>query len=177
MSYSPQTVTIRHGLFWYFSKEKQVLPNPETGLLEEKTALVQRSALQNATITLDLESDYNRGVEHHAFWTEDDLKSRAGADSSQLPAGSGDEDDDPDEPKDPTEVPIGELSEDDLVEWLQATGEFDGYKQPNAEETVAAVGEDAELASRVLSAEKRARDKPRASVEKPLTKMVEEATA
>lgn len=191
MSYKPQEVQIRHGMFWYFAKEKQVLPNmSKGGALEEQEVLVQRTAVQNEKVTLMLEADYRRGVEHHAFWTEEELsqpRTATGA-PAVVPEGSPGtvEAPPPDDgtgggggpsDEDPTEVNIGELDHSDLVEWIQGTGAYDEYKPPTADQIVEQVGDDAELAERVLSAERAARDKPRATVERSLTSVVEKATA
>lgn len=199
-SWEPREVVIRHGMFWYFVREKQVLPDAGKGnRLTEQEVLVQRIANQNDTITLELESDYQRGVEHRAFWTDEELKAAsAGSAPAVVPDGAEGTVDGPppalmqapgsqpsseggggeDEPVDPSEVNVGELDNDELVEWLQGSGMFDGSRQPNADEVVSAIGDDPELAERMLSAEKRAHgEKYRKGVERHALKVQEAATA
>lgn len=197
--WEPREVTVRHGMFWYFSREKQVLPDAGKGnRLTEQTVLIQRVANQNDKITIELESDYQRGVEHHAFWTDEELKAaRTGGAPAIVPEGAAGTVDGPPpalsqapgkdagnsddggvaEPPDPTEVNVAELDNDELVEWLQGSGMFDGARKPNADEVIDKIGDDPELAERMLAAEKRAQDKPRTSVEKHVNKVQEAATA
>jgi hypothetical protein len=57
----------------------------------------------------------------------------------------------------------------ELVEWLTATGMFDGEKRPNVNEVVAAGDGNPELAKRLLAAEATASgDQPREGVVKGL---------
>lgn len=174
--WEPREVVVRHGIFWYFKKEMQVLPDKDTNRLKEQEVLIQRTANQNDVITVELEADYQRGVDHHAFWTEDELKSTQPQTPAQLIAGAPGEGEG-DEPQDPMTVPIGELDSGELVEWIQGSGQFDEYDSPTGDEVVEKVGNDAELAERVLTAEKSARDKPRVVVERELNKVIEAATA
>jgi hypothetical protein len=185
--YEPQTVIIRHGIFWYFAREGTVVPNEKTHLLEERTVLVQRIANQNDEITLELESDYNRGVQHHAFWTDEELAQvralRAtspdtdtqGPTREQLGVGPQ-EDGGGDDERMPLDYDLHEFDEEsDVIEWLQGTGTFDGMKEPNVSEVVKAAREDPELARRLLAAEPLARgDKgPRDGVVTGLNKIIE----
>lgn len=191
--FEPKTVVIRHGIFWYFAKEKVVQTNEKTRKLEETEQLVQRIANQNDSVTLVLESDYRRGVEHHAFWTEDELlsanalRTREAAHgvaaaaqeplsvqaptAEQLAAGGGDDD-----VKGPLDYDLREFDEEsDIIEWLQGTGTFDGMRAPNAQEVVKAAGDDPELARRLLAAEPLARGDQgtRSTVETGLNKIIE----
>lgn len=47
-----------------------------------------------------------------------------------------------------------ELDDEDLVDWLMGTGGFDGQQKPTAEQVISVVAGDAELAGRVLEAER-----------------------
>jgi hypothetical protein len=192
-SYTPQTVVIRHGIFWYFAKEMQVITDEKSKRLVESETLVQRIANQNDTVTLELESDYRRGVEHRAFWTPDELlavnalrareathgtaalaqepMSGQGPTAEQLAAGGGADDD----IKQPLDYDLHEFDEEsDLIEWIQGTGTFDGMRAPNAQEVVKAAGDDPDLARRLLSAEPLARGDQgmRSTVEQGLNKVI-----
>lgn len=194
--WDPQTVVIRHGIFWYFAAEKQPLVNERTKRIEEKLGLVQRIANQNETITIVLESDYQRGVMHHAFWTEDELNSAQslrdresahGAiaptqeplsvqapSAGQLAARSAAEDEDI---KGPLDYDLNEFEESgDLIEWLQGTGTFDGMRRPNAGEVIRSAHGDKALAARLLEAEPLARgdEGSRETVVKGLSKIIED---
>lgn len=187
--FEPREVVIRHGIFWYMTKELGFASNPTTGLIEEKEIISQKIANQNETVTLQFQADYNRGVEHHAFWTEEELAAARGSAAAPavLPEGAPgtveapeagstpNNPDTPDEPEDPTDVNMEDLDEDsDLVEWIQATGAFDGYRQPNANEVVAAAGDDKELAARLQAAEKTAMGgNARTTVESRLQKIID----
>jgi hypothetical protein len=183
--WEPREVVIRHGLFWYFAREKQVTPNPSTGRLQEQEVLVQRTAGQNETVKIWLESDYQRGLDHHAFWTEAELAEAAGqARSNVLPtpalqAGEAGHDGEGggEESPDPMEVAVGELDSEGLRDWLTGTGEFDGARKPTAAEVTEKIGDDAELADRMLKAEVATREKPRVEIERHVDKVQESATA
>jgi hypothetical protein len=192
-SFEPKEVVIRHGIFWYFAKEMTVVTDEKTKRLVEQESLIQRIANQNDTVTLVLESDYRRGIEHHAFWTDDELAAATalrtreathGAvaaaqeplsvqapSAEQLGASGGD-----DEHLQPLEYDLREFEEEsDLIEWLQGTGAFDGMRAPNAQEVVKAAGDDPDLARRLLAAEPLARGDlgSRSTVEAGLMKVVE----
>lgn len=194
--FDPVEVVIRHGIFWYFAKEMVVQTDEKTKRLVEVESLVQRIANQNDTVTLALESDYMRGIQHHAFWTDEEmeqvraLRSREAthgvAAAAQNPLGvqapsreqlsaaaegGGSED-----PKQPLDFNLSEFEEQsDLIEWLQGSGTFDGMRAPNAAEVVKSAGNDPELAKALLAAEPLARGDlgMRSTVETGLTKIIE----
>lgn len=195
-AFEPVTVVIRHGIFWYFSKEMVVVTDDKTKRLVEQEQLVQRIANQNDSVELVVESDYKRGLQHYAFWTDEDLatakalrarESQRGVPAAaqepatvQVPtaqqfaeraAGGGEED-----RMEPLEVNMDVLeAESDYIEWLQGTGMFDGQRAPNADEVIKAAGDDPELAKRLLAAEPLARGDQgsRSTVEKGLNKIIE----
>lgn len=193
-SFEPATVVIRHGIFWYFAKEMVVQTDEKTKKLVEVESLVQRIANQNDTVTLELESDYRRGITHHAFWTTEEmdqvraLRAReathgvaAAAQNpmgiqaptqEQLSAAGGGEDD----IKQPLDYDLNEFEEEsDIIEWLQGSGTFDGMRTPNVTEVVKAAHDDPDLARRLLSAEPLARGDlgTRNGVETGLNKIIE----
>lgn len=196
-SFDPVTVVIRHGIFWYFAKEMVVQTDEKTKRLVEVETLVQRIANQNDTVTLALESDYVRGAQHHAFWTDEEmeqvraLRSREAthgvAAAAQEPLGiqapsreqlsaTGDAGGGTEDPKQPLDFNLSEFEEQsDIVEWLQGSGTFDGMRAPNAAEVVKAAGNDPELAKALLQAEPLARGDlgMRSTVETGLTKIIE----
>lgn len=165
-------VLIRHGLFRYYNPEKQVIAG------EEKEILVERMAFHNEKVIIPREVDFERGQELGAFWSEEE--SRAHYDALGLPApllaqstaipqaSEGDEE---------NEVDLTQLDEDELVDWLMSTGQFDGEPKP----TVAQVSEvmqegGADFATRLHAAEVRASgEAPRQGVTDALSKV--QATA
>jgi hypothetical protein len=195
-SFDPVTVVIRHGIFWYFAKEMVVVTDEKTKRLVESEQLVQRIANQNDEVTLVLESDYRRGVQHHAFWTDSEmeqirsLRTREAAhgvaavaqeplsiqapNADQLSASVGEGGGE--DVRQPLDYDLNEFDEEsDIIEWLQGTGTFDGMRKPNAQEVVKAAKDDATLARRLLAAEPLARGDEglRTSVETGLNKIIE----
>lgn len=133
-------VTIKHGLFYYH----ELVPRIING--EEKEILVERLAFHGETLTLDRDADIQRGDEVGAFYSDEELKALETA--AAPPTASDNPEGEVRDPK--------ELDEEELVDWLMATGEFDGQKKPTAAEVVAAIGDDAEFGDRVLDAEETA---------------------
>lgn len=135
-------VTIKHGLFYYHEPVKRIVAG------EEKEVLVERLAFHGQTVNLTRDADIERGEEHGAFYSKDELKAlQAGSAPAAAPeAQTGDGE----------SRPVSELDDEELVDWLMGTGEFDGQKKPTANEVVAAIGDDPELADRVLAAEETA---------------------
>lgn len=160
-------VTIKHGVFWYHAPELQVING------EEKEILVQKLAFNGDTVTLTRASDIERGDQHGAFYTEDELnKLNLGASGTPaLAAGTAAEESQANEPP-----VLEDLDDEDIVDWLMGTGMFDSRKKPTADEVVAAVGDDPDQAQRVLDAEEQAQgDKgPRVSVEERLQKVIDQ---
>jgi hypothetical protein len=161
----PVTRVVKHGVFWYHA--------PEVGIVngEEKVLLVEKLAFHGQAVEINRQADLDRGELHGAFFTEEEgeriLARQSGADIPE-PVGGRDGEDEPRE--------VSELDEDELVDWLMGTGEFDGRKKPNADEVVAAAGDDPELAGRLLDAEERAQGgQPRQGVEQGLNKVIEES--
>jgi hypothetical protein len=149
--------TIKHGYFWYSSPETVIRDG------EEKQVFVERTAFQNESVEITRDSDLERGEKFGAFYTDDELEARSAA--PEAPA---------EESTEATEVDLSALDDDELVDWLMSTGEFDGRKKPNGSEVVEAVGDNPELAKRVLAAENTASGgDPRNNVEEPLNKVAE----
>lgn len=195
-SFEPKTVIIRHGIFWYFAKENTVQTNEKTRKLEESEQLVQRIANQNEEVTLVLESDYQRGVQHHAFWTDEELNTARAFRTKEAVHGAVAAAQEPmsvqapssaqlapsktegggDDVREPLDYDLSEFDEEsDLIEWVQASGTFDGMRAPNGDEVVKAAGDDPALARRLLTAETQARGDqgPRQGVTKGLTRIIE----
>lgn len=146
MGYEPQTVKIKHGSFWYNTNTTQINASGK-----EEEIIVQRVAFQNEELEIPHEADYERGVQYDAFFNEGE---RLDPLTGELLFGAPDTDIETDiEGEEPT---VGSLSHDELVDWLMATGDFDGKKKPSVPEVIEAVGDDKELAARVLEAEKEA---------------------
>jgi hypothetical protein len=197
-NFDPVTVVIRHGIFWYFAKEMVVQTDEKTKRLVEVETLVQRIANQNDEVTLVLESDYMRGVTHHAFWTDEEMEqvralrnresthgvaaaaqeplSVQAPSRDQLAAGDDDLGGGTDDQKEPLDFDLTQFEEhSDLVEWLQGSGTFDGMRAPNANEVIKAAGNNPDLAKRLLAAEPEARGDLglRSTVENGLNKIIE----
>lgn len=185
MSFTPKKVVIRHGIFWYFAREKQVIPNQQKGgQLTEQEVLVQRIANQNEEVELTVESDYQRGVEHHAFWTDEELSAMRGPEAIAVvgapavvpegapgtveapapsPDGGGGGGSDDDEVEDPMDQDVAGFDDEQLRDWLTGTGEFDGQRKPNQNEVAGLM--EGELAERLYRAESQTREKPRQQVQ------------
>lgn len=156
-------VTIKHGLFYYHEPVKRIVAG------EEKELLVERLAFNGETVTLTKDADYERGIEFDAFYTDEELKALAPAASptgATVPeAGEGE-----------SARPVSELDDEELVDWLMSTGEFDGQKKPTAADVILAVGDDAELADRALAAEEHASGgSPRKAVAEHVAAVVDDA--
>lgn len=161
----PQEFVVKHGVFWYHEPDTVV---GNDGLPRE--VLVERMAFHNEVVKLHRQVDINRGQKHDAFWSDEDVarirKEGRIVGQNALPAGSGD--------AGASDVNVGELEDDELVDWLMSTGEFDGRKKPNAREVNEAVGDDSALAERVLQAENTAQgNEPRVEVEKHMTSVID----
>lgn len=165
------TRVVRHGLFWYYQPTESVING------EVKTLLTQHISYAGDVIDLVLRSDVERGEQYGGIWDQEESDRRIKKQQVRLPepdpdatvAGTADsvgEDD-----GDGEEVELKDLDDQELVDWLMSTGEFDGNKKPTASEVVEAVGkDDKELAERVMTAENTATGgNPRASVITPLT--------
>jgi hypothetical protein len=154
-------VLIRHGLFRFWHPEQQVING------EDKEVLVERMAFHNEAVTIPRDTDYERGVKLGAFWTEE--QARAHYDALGIPAPmlaqsqampqatpEGSE----------AEVDLTELDEDELVDWLMGTGQFDGESKPTVAQVTEAMQEGGtEFAERLHAAEVRASgDAPRQGV-------------
>lgn len=129
--------TIKHGLFTYWEEVEGILVGGEEG-----TQLVERMAFAGQEVEITREKDLKRGEELGAFFTEGELRSRG---ESNLRNEEGE-----------SETSISDLDDEELVDWLMSTGEFDGRKKPTVKEVLDAVGEDEDLAARVLDAEETA---------------------
>lgn len=165
-TYEPQEVIIRHGAFWYYVKEPQMVIDKDTGLTEEVETWVQRTAFQNQVVKLERQADFVRGTDLHAFWTDDELKSSREGLTVQAPVpggfvGPGPEQLPPDDTRgdglpDPLAQDLSDRTVPELAEWIMAVGEFDGHKKPNAVQTVQAAGDNPDLAARLKEAESQA---------------------
>jgi hypothetical protein len=155
---------VRHGLFWYFKPEEHVVNG------EEKVLLVQHTAFAGETVDVHLNTDLERAEKYGALHSEEESQERIARQAVLLPEPAVSED----EGEDGEEVELADLEDDELVDWLMSTGEFDGNKKPTGPEVVTAVGDDKALAERVLRAENVATgDNPRENVKDPLTKVIE----
>lgn len=159
------TRIVRHGLFWFYRPEEQVING------EQKVILVQHTAFAGDKVELYLNSDLERAEKHGAVHSQEESQARIERSEVRLPEpdnGEGNADDDGEE------VELKDLEDQELVDWLMSTGEFDGNKKPTASEVVSGVGNDAELAARVVVAENTATGgNPRSSVVDPLNKVTE----
>jgi hypothetical protein len=146
---------VRHGLFTYWEAEPTISPDGQ-----EVDRLVEKMAFQGAVINVPRDYDLKRGEQFGAFTDE------RFDDEGQPLSVSGAEDEGA---EGTDEVDLDELDDSELVEWLTATGMFDGEKRPNVNEVVAAGDGNPELAKRLLAAEATASgDQPREGVVKGL---------
>lgn len=123
------------------------------------SVIVSRLADRDAEVRVDQIGllALKKGEDNHSFYTDDELdrKSRTGRETA-APAEDTD---------------ISSLGEVELAEWLQ-TGK--GGKPFTMDEVLEAVGDDKDLAHRMLAAENIASDgDPRAGLEKGLTSIIE----
>jgi hypothetical protein len=161
----PVEKVIKHGAFWFHTPEFAVVGG------EDKEILVERMAFNGEHVSIQRKADLQRGEKYDAFYTEEELKrlpterARLARERLALETAEGEEGGQPD---------LSTLEDAELVDWLMSTGEFDGRRKPNADEVVAAVGNDPELAGRVLEAEETAQGDAgmRKSVEEPLDKII-----
>lgn len=155
------TRVVRHGLFWYYVPEEQVING------EEKVTLVQHTAFSGEAVDVYLNSDMERAEKHGALYSE--------AESGKLsrePLHPGAIMPETDEELE--EVEIAELDDQELVEWLQSTGAFDGEPKPNATQVIQAAGDDKALAQRLMAAEASATgNESRKAVEAGLQKVLD----
>ncbi len=160
-------VLIKHGLFRYYAPESQVIDGAD------KEVLVERMAFHNERVTLTRDSDYERGVRYGAFWTEDEARAHYGelgipapglGQAPAAPAAAS---------EDEHEVELTDLDEDELVDWLMSTGQFDGNPKPTVQQVVEAGNEGGpEFAAKLHAAETRASgDAPRQGVVDGLSKV------
>jgi hypothetical protein len=153
----PREVTIKHGVFWYHEPEMTVSNG------EEKEILVERLAFRGQTISLTRAKDIERGDKHGAFFTDEELRERNP--KLQLAAA------------DTGEVDPASLDDEELVEWIQSSGEFDGRDKPTAEAVVSAGESDPVMAARLVDAERKANgDAARVDVIDPLSEVAAKAT-
>lgn len=154
---SPVERVVRHGVFWYHVPDYVIQGG------EHKEVLVERMGFYGEKITLYRAADLERGEEHGAFFSDDELK------TLQLPSVTG---------STAEETPsvdadyLNSLDDGELVDWLMGAGEFDGDPKPNADTVVSAVGDDAALARRVIEADATAQGgSARKTVEEPLSRV------
>jgi hypothetical protein len=126
--------TIKHGLFTYWTPVEQLQADGEV-----VSRFTEQMAFAGQTVDIPREQDIARGEEHGAFYTEEELKRSAAA-----PAASEET---------AEEVELKDLDDEELVDWLMSTGEFDGNKKPTVPEVVAAGADDPGFADRLLKAE------------------------
>jgi hypothetical protein len=162
-------VLIRHGLFRFHNPETQVIAG------EEKEVLVERMAFHNEKVTIPREVDFERGSALGAFWTEEESRAHYDAlglpapllsQSTAIPQATAPEGEE-------NEVELTELDEDELVDWLMSTGQFDGEPKPTVAQVSEAMQEGgADFATRLHAAEVRASgEAPRQGVTDALTKV------
>lgn len=118
-----QERTIKHRAFRYFDEG----PHP---VEPDKTILRQRFARRGETVKLRAE-DIRRGEQHDAFGDPNQPNARAGAATDD--AGS-------------QVANVAGKSDQQIVEWLEE-------EKPTVPQTIAAAGDDPELAQRILDAE------------------------
>jgi hypothetical protein len=149
-------VVIKHGVFWYYAPDTQVING------EEKELLIQKMAFNGERVTLTRQSDIARGEQYDAFYSDDEMR-RLGimSEESAVAADTG-------------EIPLRDRPDDEIVDWLMSTGEFDGNKKPTAEEVIAAAESDPDLAVRLLDAEETASGgNPRKTVDDALSRIID----
>lgn len=123
------------------------------------TVIVSRTADRDETVKVDQIGliALKKGEDNHSFYTSDelDLRNRTGSDTPPVGA----------------DADISSLGEYELADWLK-TGK-DG-KAFTVDEVLEAVGDDKDLANRMLAAENVASDgDPRSGLEKGLTVIIE----
>jgi hypothetical protein len=151
-------VVIKHGVFWYYASEMQVING------EEKDTLIQKMAFNGETVTLTRDSDIERGERYGAFYSDEEME-RLGLNRASADTEGG-------------AISLADRDDQELVDWLMSTGEFDGNKKPTADEVIAAAGDDPDLAERLIEAEDTASGgNPRKSVDDGLNKIVDAHTA
>lgn len=155
----PVEAFVKHGAFWYNVPEETIVAG------EPKTILVERMAFHGEPVTLYRAADVHRAEKYGALYEEDEtppsLAAAAAASAAETP------------PPARTDVNLSELDDDELVDWLTGTGQFDGHKPPNAQEVVQSAQDNPELAERLLGAERRAQETARTTVEGGLQKVID----
>jgi len=162
-------VLIKHGLFRFYDPELQIIGG------EEKEVLVERMAFHNEKVVIPRDADFERGKRLGAFWTHQEAQAHytaLGVPAPNLGAQAAALGPPPAE-DDGEEVELTELDEDDLVDWLMGTGQFDGQAKPTVQQVVEAGQEGGpEFATKLEAAEKRASgDAPRQGVTDGLSKV------
>jgi hypothetical protein len=166
----PQKVIIRHGLFRYYVPEVQIVEG------QDKEVLVERMAFHNEEVELPRIADFERGERLGAFWSREQALEHYDALGipapllGQIPVKAQPDEAEAEEGE---EVEITTLDEDDLVDWLMSTGQFDGQTKPTVTQVVEAGQEGGPAFARTLeAAEKRASaDAPRQGVTDGLQKI------
>lgn len=171
--FKPVNVIIKHGAFLYFKPEMQVIEG------QEKELLVEHMATHNQRVTITRASDYERGVRIGAFWTQNEAEEHYEQLGIPAPLLNQSNTLNPPEaaaPDEEKEIELTSLDEDELVDWLMATGRFDGESKPTVAEVVAAGQEGGpEFAETLHKAEVRASgDAPRQGVVDGLSKVTSE---
>jgi hypothetical protein len=150
---------VRHGLFTYWVPTKVM-----TSGGEEQERFTEQMAFRGQVVNVERPDDLARGEQFGAFEAErfnDDGSPIEAPASATAPDGTSSDDE---------AVELAELDHEDLVDWLQGTGMFDGEKKPNANEVVQAGHGNPELAQRLLAAENEASGgQPRETVIKGLS--------
>lgn len=150
---------IRHGLFTYWVST----PTIDQGG-EEIIRFTEQMAFRGQVVHVERKYDLARGEQFGAFEPErfNDDGSPIEPPAGQAPEGAAEDDED--------KVELSELDHEDLVDWIQGTGMFDGEKKPTANEVVKAGNGNPEFAKRLLDAENEASgQQPRDTVVKGLS--------
>lgn len=168
---------IRIGAFRYHNPEEVVRDG------EEVEVLVERTGFHCETVDIPREEDIVRGESLNAFWTPEEAVAHYAAMDMQVPwQGSVPEltqaaAETAAEPEE-IEVELKDLPQQELVDWLMSTGQFDGNPKPTVEEVVDASEGDAQLAEKLIAAEKTASgDAPRKGVVDGLQAIIDKANA
>lgn len=147
---------IRHGLYTYHEPVDIITPEGK-----EESRLIERMVFAGSVVDVPRPYDLARGEQYGAFtedrYTDDgQLLGEDGApvsvanaalDPALNPSLADEEEED---------VEVSELDDDELVEWLQATGVFDGEQKPAIPEVLSVADGDPELAGRLIKAEETA---------------------
>jgi hypothetical protein len=123
---------------------------------QNEERLVEHMAFYGERIQVHRAADLARGDRHGAFYSDQELATLKLPGVSALEIvkpldGEGDGDSPP--------VNLHDLDDEELGDWLTATGAFDGERKPTVDDVQQEVGDDAELAGRVLAVERRTQDR------------------